>query len=349
MLSNVVYDSSSNGADSLNIFSVPYTFSQAYTAAPGADVWLAIILGGTVAPTSVTYNGIALARVTQLGAGNGSAGMGYLYKGKGLGTGSSANFTYAIPPTTWSYAAWGSYRNVVDWGVPVTTFGTSTSLSSGAVTLEYGQVALCFAFSYNTAGADGYVTTPGGGTQRSLGHTSTSYCSLAVEDSTTTATFTGTIQRRCRQAVEHDHGSPLAQHLGARLHGRGYVRPAVHVHLRAGHPHGPVARRSGSAPDMFGGYFDDAGYTCVDVCYPADIWPFTPGPPRWTRSSPRWVRDRSRRHNTRGIHRRRGSRSRHRDQSHLRARRSSADSARGDDRVAGADRTANRRRGPTCR
>lgn len=187
----VAYDATGVGASGLNSTgSAVSGTSFNHTAASGADVFFAIQFtnSGSGSPSSVQYNGSTMTLVSSQRVNNVSTdGATFLYRAAGAGTGSVASVTYTVPATCHYVGNSVSYSGVGGVGTLSTASGSGTVLSSGSITVSTGQIALCAYGTGNTGSAA--VVAHSGGTNRSNGAQST-FVSLLISDSTSTATFT---------------------------------------------------------------------------------------------------------------------------------------------------------------
>lgn len=175
----------------------PLSLSFAHTAASGADVFLGILVDRDITPSSVDYNGVAMTLVgSQIGDNSATfGGVAYLYRAVAAGTGSAANCTASIP-TSFFAANSVSYTSVSSIGSPAYTFGQSKSPASSSVSCTTGQMIIGLVGICDD-GQAGTLGSPTGGTNRYLcggvsADTSGS-SGLAISDSTSTATFAGTV------------------------------------------------------------------------------------------------------------------------------------------------------------
>ncbi|HET9874294.1 MAG TPA: hypothetical protein VFQ37_00805, partial [Mycobacterium sp.] len=136
----IAYDATSAGLASSNVSGSGAGFTLAHTAASGADVFLAVEVDYTGTPSAAQYNGTNLTLLAAPFANNGSYGSVSLYHGPGLGTGSSENFSFTIPPTSYFVAGSVSYTGVGSVGTATTTYGSSTSASTGSISCSAGQM-----------------------------------------------------------------------------------------------------------------------------------------------------------------------------------------------------------------
>ena len=185
----VAYDATGAGLTGANVTGSGVAYSFAHTAALGADIFVAIEVNYTGAPSSVQYNGAALTLLASVSPNNnGTYGSVNLYRGAAMGTGSSANVSFTIPATTYFVAASVSYTGVGSVGAAVTAYGSGTALSSGALSCTSGQMIVCaigagsFGHNANT------VASPTGGTNRSALNQG-AYVGQALSDSAASATF----------------------------------------------------------------------------------------------------------------------------------------------------------------
>lgn len=180
------------------------SFSESYTAAPGADVFWALVGDRPLAPAAAQYNGVAATLVDhQDAAGNTGLGAIYWYRAAGAGDGNPHNITgtcnnafIGVCPVSVLGVNPGSITTIKTNGT-----GAGTNLSSGPITLAANQIALC-AFGFANDAVTTTMTLPTGGTNVYFNGTTGNHSSgLGISYSTTTATFGAALSRSTQWAT----------------------------------------------------------------------------------------------------------------------------------------------------
>ena len=170
--------------------------SQAYTAAVGADVFVAISSTSVAARTlsSVTYGGVAMTNIATIGHNNvNTFGITYLYRLAGGGSGAAKTLAYAFTQNVAHVSSIFSYTGVETVGVATTSTGNSAAPSIGPINCNSGDLILAVLGTGTGTTASG-ITGTSGGTQRSVSNGASNWCSLAVIDSTTSGATLRTTQ-----------------------------------------------------------------------------------------------------------------------------------------------------------
>lgn len=196
---SVAHDATGSSVNGLNTSGSPASGTpSSITASLGADVLFAIEFTSTAAaaPSNVEFNSAAMTLLGNQPSNNAASPNQfcgtYLYRIAGAGTGSAENVTYTVPTGTWYAAGSVSCTGVGSVSSPTYAFGSSTSPSSGSITVGTGQMAVCaYGAAFSTAKT---MSAPTGGTNRVLATTSTAgEADLAISDSVSTATFGATL------------------------------------------------------------------------------------------------------------------------------------------------------------
>jgi hypothetical protein len=117
----------------------------AFTAALGADVFVAISTNTSVSRTltSIAYGGVGMTLVGRVGHGSafpGTFGNTYLYRSAGGGSGAAKNVTFTFNASTQQVGNIFSYTGVASVGTATTSFATSTSPSVGPISCSAGDL-----------------------------------------------------------------------------------------------------------------------------------------------------------------------------------------------------------------
>jgi hypothetical protein len=170
--------------------------SQAYTAAVGADVFVAISSTSVAARTlsAATYGGVAMTNIAIIGHNNvNTFGITYLYRLAASGSGAAKTLAYSFTQNVAHVSSIFSYNEVASVGVATTSTGSSAAPSIGPISCGSGDVILAVLGTGTGTTASG-ITGTSGGTQRSATNGAANWCSLAVIDSTTSGATLRTTQ-----------------------------------------------------------------------------------------------------------------------------------------------------------
>ena len=173
------------------------TFSFNHTAAAGAylivdiDNWGDNYYYPANQVSTVTYNGVAMTKLIEIGHGN-AVGAGRLARfGLANCPGGTRQVTVTFPQAT-NYVTAGSvsYTGVASVGTSVTTYGTAAPMAQNVIPANAQRIVQ--AFGLNTATT---IMAPSGGTNRGTGghlKSGTYDSGLSISDATTTTNFTAT-------------------------------------------------------------------------------------------------------------------------------------------------------------
>ena len=186
----VAYDATGAGADSGA--STVTSLSWSHTAAAGADVFAFIAKSTPICPTTVTYDGSAMALVGSLCLNNdGNSGVIYVYRKANVAGGTkTVSFT-------WSGANYASANSVSYTNVGSVTMSAAYGNTAVTATQTITGAAKSVILNAQTLNCGGTDTFSGssGGTLRSQVLPSSKYMGLSIQDSTSTGSvaFTSTV------------------------------------------------------------------------------------------------------------------------------------------------------------
>jgi hypothetical protein len=119
--------------------------TSSFTAAAGADIFLAVSYDRTGSLSSVTYGGVAMTLVgSQNNANTAADGTTALYWLAGAGTGSAKTVSFTISAITWYHSLPFSITNVNSVGAAQTVSGSGTALSQVMSATPYQRIVQVF-------------------------------------------------------------------------------------------------------------------------------------------------------------------------------------------------------------
>ena len=171
------------------------SFSFNHTAAAGAylivdiDNWGDNYYYPANSVATVTYNGVAMTRLIEIGHGN-AVGAGRLVRyGLADCPGGTRQVTVTFPQaTTYVTAGSVSYTNVASVGTSTTAYGTAAPMAQNVIPVNAQRIVQAFGLNTGTT-----QIAPSGGTARGVGghlKNGTYDSALSISDTTTTTNFT---------------------------------------------------------------------------------------------------------------------------------------------------------------
>lgn len=164
------------------------SFTLSITAAAGDYVLFGLSTwGGATTASSVTYGGAAMSPIATVYNNNVSTNGPLLIYGIKDTTGGAKTIAVTLSTTRWVIASAASYAGVGSVGEPITTYGNTNSLSSGAITRGAGQRLVSF-FGATKANTSVTFGAFAGGTRRFIGDVLGA--AFSIGDATADTTFT---------------------------------------------------------------------------------------------------------------------------------------------------------------